>query len=876
MALMWVISACDGGSGEDPAPPDTYEVELFDNTIVWDASVTSALTEISPDGTLVFQEPPASVLALERLNVVVAGRSEATPEGLLRMVTRVDAGPDATRIETVPVPIQVAFRKLNVEFTREVTNEQLSKALATSALKVGKAGRTLRLELDEALFNADDDPTTPDDQVIVEALLEGGFEYTFGIDFDWGAVAEIPKEILECVVDLVTGDRCRIEDLLPEARVGYHFEAGLFIDLYLEGVAYRSFERSWTVPGVTLQPIPIGFLVFIPQVDLDVTMRGEASSRFELTAQVDAGAQAGVMLSTHHSPRVDPPEAWFDYEAPNIDPTLSAQAYAAVGPRLAIKLYGLMGPYASVRGFADLSADFDRDPCFEAHAGLDGKLGMLISIDVPIFGSYTIADWGDEFEFTRRPIGSGRCPGSAGPGSGPGSLEGDFQAPSFAPWAATHGSALHRFPFEGPGAQAEWGSLVRDIDGRYVFGGSTSRAVVKFDEWGEQIWARRFLAPDVAADLDTRELMMGGFAPMRHANLLAIAHPYALLELTPSGDLASARRFDARYRQSWSRFTDIAPRPDGGFYVVGMYGNDEYDARAVDTWLLTLNAAGEITSSRLFGTEGEGEMALDVLPLVDGALVVGATWNDANVEWRASALRLNEEGEVIWGRRFPLTDCYGHGDDMHFQRSILTPEGDFVLGGTVDSGPIGAAVLKLKPDGELAWADFNTAGGTAIGTTLTDLVALPTSGYLVAGTYIAGNADDDIWLGSTTAAGQLQWIMRYGRPQDPEGGRTAESYPALSLTEDGGVLVASHTLRSVGSGTDTDGALWALKVPARSGEVALNPASGYEARPASLQTKAVCIDVEDWTVASRDLPIAAQSFPVTVESVPRAVERQTD
>jgi hypothetical protein len=871
------VASC-GGDGEDGAADGTsrLEAEAFDNTTILDADELAAILRVEADGTIVFESLPPSLAGLERLNVLVAGMSEATPQGLLRLVTAVETGADVTRVRTVPAPIQVAFRRLDAELTRTVDHDQLTAALKAMDPGAEKRNGFLRLRLDEPLFDADRDPSTPDDQVVVDALLEGGFDYTFGIQFDWGAVARIPLEVLECTINVFKGDGCSVRDLLPEARMGYYIESGLLIDLEMRGVAYRSFERSWVVPGITLEPIPIGFLVFIPQVDLDVSMSGSASSRFSLSASVDTGVEAGVRISSHDGIEITPPDAWFEYEAPQIDPTLSAQASAHVGPRIALKLYGIMGPFAAVRGYADLSADFDRDPCFQAYAGLDGAFGLEVAIDVPLFGRVNIASWDTDFEFLRREIGSGVCPGSAGPGTGPGTLEGDFQAPSFDPWAATYGSVLHLYPFEGPGAQAEWSQLLQDIDGRWVFGGSTSRAVVKFGEWGEHLWSRRYLSPDVAEDLETRELMMGAFAPTRDAGLLAVAHPYALLELSPSGDVRWARRFDARYRQSWSRFTDVAALPDGGFVVVGMHGTEEYAAREVDTWVLTLDREGEVATSRLYGEPGAGEMALDVLPLDDGVLVVGSTWFENPVEWRGSAMRLDAAGDVTWAKRFPLTDCYGHGDDMHVQRAILTEEGDFVLGGTVDSGPIGAAIIKLKPDGALAWSEFNTGAGTAIGTTFTDIVALPTSGYLIAGTYIAGDGDDDVWLGSTTSAGQLQWLMRYGRRQDPGGARTAESYPSLALTEDGGVMLATPLLRSVGDGTDTDGGLWAMKLPARSGEIELSPESGFEARSGGMSSKEVCMGVEDWTVSARSLEVTPETFDVRVEDVTSAVERQAN
>lgn len=118
--------------------------------------------------------------------MIVSGPGVST-DGFIRMVTKVQSDSQGLVLKTVPVPIQLAFRKLHVKFTRKIENIADLGIAPAPKVKIGKKvlgkGKWMELPIDFFAFN-DDDPLTLDDQVHVTGKLSGGIEYFFGFDID--------------------------------------------------------------------------------------------------------------------------------------------------------------------------------------------------------------------------------------------------------------------------------------------------------------------------------------------------------------------------------------------------------------------------------------------------------------------------------------------------------------------------------------------------------------------------------------------------------------------------------------------------------------------------------------------------------------------
>ncbi|MCA9554853.1 MAG: hypothetical protein KC933_32785, partial [Myxococcales bacterium] len=175
------ILAC---GGEDPSPADVVEVVPFPSTRVLSADALAALQAESGSGRLVFSPPPAG-LTLEVGDVLVAGLSDSTPSGLLRLVTAVQAEGTALTVETVDAPLQLAFRRVHVRAQRDTG--ELGDATWSAAKGVGLRRQPLldltsgsahtTQHLTVLLFDGDGDPTTEGDQIAFDGELGGGLQY---------------------------------------------------------------------------------------------------------------------------------------------------------------------------------------------------------------------------------------------------------------------------------------------------------------------------------------------------------------------------------------------------------------------------------------------------------------------------------------------------------------------------------------------------------------------------------------------------------------------------------------------------------------------------------------------------------------------------
>src|SRR3989304_6038700 len=155
-----------GGGGTDTAlPADEYEAEPFSTTRILSDGAMTSLSKIDTDGTLHFTGVPAELQGLAEEMVLLGGVNANSPTGFIRMVTSIETPAEGLVVHTVPVPIQLAFRKLHVKFTRTIPAiaGATSSPKAFPSLKkstIAKKSVLTEKVLDFFAFNGDDDPAT--------------------------------------------------------------------------------------------------------------------------------------------------------------------------------------------------------------------------------------------------------------------------------------------------------------------------------------------------------------------------------------------------------------------------------------------------------------------------------------------------------------------------------------------------------------------------------------------------------------------------------------------------------------------------------------------------------------------------------------------
>ncbi len=606
-ALFGLALTCGCGSAgkPEPAPVRSIDYELFPSTRQLSNSELAALSEMKEDGTLRFDEPSAELGALEVGEVLLAGISETTPQGLLRVVlsaTTEESG--ALSVRTAAAPLQLAFRRLHARVA-DVTDPFMDgssfKPTDTRPLSLrpeftvaGELGD--RQSYDIVVFDGDGNVDTANDQVRISATLGGGFAYDLSIDVDWGRVDHLPKVVTDCLTsaaNLLEGKppSCKIDDLMPELKLALEVDPHLEASVTLSGAATTGYSQDFDVGTILLPPFPVGPLVFQPTADIVATIGGSASARFSAEAHASIKTATRVTLSSKSENTKIVPFEVKDTDAgaetPEVD--LYADARVKAGVRFTLALYGVVGPYATVSALAALKADPQHDPCWDFNVGLDAALGVLIKTpSLPVVGALTFLDWGTgPIPLFDKSLANGSCDvtkegESPPPGGGPSAKT--LQKPPFTPWAE-----LLDAPADGSDLASVFAyptgfpSLIPTIDGRYLASSGGADGLVKLDGAGATVWSHGLVSK---SDQALRSL---GSAPSTDAGIVTLYRPgdssaFVLAKYGQSGALERAITVtlpDDCYATPQAVSRDAT----SGFVVVG---ECQYLAAA---WLVHLDAS---------------------------------------------------------------------------------------------------------------------------------------------------------------------------------------------------------------------------------------------------------------------------------------------
>lgn len=803
----------------------TIDYELFPSTHELSAADLALLSEVELGGGLRFEELPESLADLRVGEVLLAGITEATPHGLLRVVVDIEGGDDGSVVlRTGAAPLQMAFRRLHARVAdhalpfagggKSSATDVVPLAVSPQFSVTGDLGDRQSYEV--WAFDGDGNTSTTNDQVSIDATLGGGVRYDLSLDVDWGAVEELPKVVAKCVtsvVKLVEGELppCKPEDLLPELKLGLAVEPHLEASVAVRGAASVGFEETFDIATLSLAPIAIGPLVLVPNVDIVATVAGSASARFDASAHANISVRSSVLLSSKvDNSKIVPfelGETEADAETPQVD--LYAEISAKPGARLVLALYGVVGPYAQLSAAAKLQANPLESPCWDFRVGLEAELGVIVKTpSLPGLGAITFLDWSTgPLPLWDTSVANGECElteeGQRSPPGGGPSAE-LLQKPSFVPWARlmdvpADGAQLDSilaypigFPFITP-----------TVDGRYVVGGGGARGLLKLDGDGNATWQSALLT-----DSDTRLLSLGS-VPSGDAALLTLyrgsSDAFVLAKQSQSGALVRAVSVTLP-DECGATAQAVAANGRGRALVLGEC------PFLRSGWLVELDDELRVLSANELVDDDESTIRLTPTALTrqgDDFLIAGQL---TRTDEEAGALGFLSR---FSGALVPTaSSAYACPERLSFYPTAVIPsaEGSVTLVG--DAAGLGY-VARVKADGTLGFARFpNLGGGVQSGFSPNAVVELPTTGLVLA-TTVDGEGDNptDIVLLGLDGNGLTLWGREY--LLKGEAGLRAIGFPSAFLTDDGGVLLSA----TAGPDGDSDGELLALKVFARDGSL---------------------------------------------------------
>ena len=862
--VLTLLAACKDD------PKDEVEIVPFRSTRILSAADLASLEPDRGDGVLRFASTPAALADVRRGQVIVASKSPTTPVGLLRVVKSVTKDGDGLRLETVQAPIQLAFRKIHLKTTTKSTGELGATSWpdrTTQPLTAQDFDQHIGAgqDVNMIVFDGDGDTATTNDQVVLEGRLGGAIDFSFALDFDWGALEELPDLVTQCIGNLLDGDlSCSLTDLLPEANAIFDARPSLAANLDLHGAAILSFEKEFVLYKSNIGELVYPPLVITPNVEIIAKVEGQASAGFRTRADAAIAFDTSVTLSSKQpgTPQFKAPE--LDTIEVNAEPpqvTLRASAKAGLGAELTTLIYGVTGPYVSARAFAEVDADAFREPCVTLSAGVEGSLGVKITTPAFLFlDPFELISWETQLGPVERvldvPVPLCEAPAGAStlpPGSGPDAEH--LANPTFTAWSRTYASPMSNLLSLG-GGTSFWLDEERTIDGRLVVAARGAEALIKLDENGALVWSR---ALSVDADDPSAVLHPTRVLSMPDAGLLVLAEPrvppLSVVKLTQSGRVEYRRELVLPDPACYETPVDLASDGGTGAYVVLTCG-------ATRVFIIHLSATGEVLDASSFGDATATRLDPTLATNAQGDLFISGRISQPQDSM--FALRRDAQGNIRFTNRYVA--C-AEGSDVYPVRAIIESNGDVTVAGRGGAEHNGF-LARVKSDGGVGFSAFPGYGFGLGSVFVLDAVAqLPTTGYVVSASAIRFSgpqpydAEPGIALLQLDSVGQPVWSRRY--VLFAEDLSVAEvGHTDLRLTDDGGILVTAAPHVAVAGDTSS---LWAMKVPAKDGAIDLG-SSGVSfadqvlALPCSLSALPWTVSVQSEAVTTRDLPTDTSPF----------------
>lgn len=263
---------------------------------------------------------------------------------------------------------------------------------------------------------------------------------------------------------------------------------------------------------------------------------------------------------------------------------------------------------------------------------------------------------------------------------------------------------------------------------------------------------------------------------------------------------------------------------DGNYVVTGtIYEADQEIPDSFgddDLWIVKVSPTGSIIWERSYGSVDQSDMGLHVAARPDGGCFVSG--HRGMDDWDVWVINLDSDGTELWAR------TYG-GSTIDIGQSIVaTADGGALLAGWTGSsdgdvstplhGVYDGWLVKLDANGDIEWD--RTYGGSGVNQ-FVDILALPGGDYLILGTSTSANGDVpenngnwDVWVMRVDASGTILWSHSYGG-SDPDGPSTVILYQgnyliAGTASSSDGDVSASYDVLTNGVPYGEDG--WLLLV----------------------------------------------------------------
>jgi hypothetical protein len=302
-----------------PATPDATARAA---TVVLDASSLSALTGVHTDGSLTFTNAPPQVTGLASGDVIAAGATSATPQGLLRKVTSVTTTGSTTTVATAPAALDQALASGDLAMGSTLGSAQVTAfSAARSGVRLARPAASAGVGVSAGLT------------VSISADL---YKATNGRTVHASGTVTITPAI-------------SLNIRLSGGHVYTSYQATLTQASSLKLNAQITHEFSASIPLGKATFFPIVFdigavpVVIVPTLSLSLTASGTITVG-ALTSASETDTYGVQLTGTDGSISASPVKT---HTTTYIPPTLYDNLSVQTGPEadLSLLLYGTVGPY---------------------------------------------------------------------------------------------------------------------------------------------------------------------------------------------------------------------------------------------------------------------------------------------------------------------------------------------------------------------------------------------------------------------------------------------------------------------------------------------------------------------------------------------------
>ena len=322
------------------------------------------------------------------------------------------------------------------------------------------------------------------------------------------------------------------------------------------------------------------------------------------------------------------------------------------------------------------------------------------------------------------------------------------------------------------------------LDGGYVFCGSSYNSatandaeIVKTDEYGNVIWAKRYGGPAIDGAITIEVTADSNYFVFGIKDQVsATQSDIWILKLDQNGDTIFTKNIDLGPGSNYVKGS--TKTFDGGFALTGY--TDSRGQGYNDVSLIKLNSFGDTSWIKTYGGS-QNDNGYSISQNQDSGYIITGVTGSFNVQiGDFYTIRTDVNGDTLWTRTFGFTNA-------DFAVSAKeTSDGGFVVAGTswdTIAGNYDIYLIKYDSWGNLLWDKRlkqnyeNSASG---------LEVLQDGRMAISGTIWDG-IGYNAYLILTNDVGDTLWTKEYGKPYH------SEQIYSLSLTTDGGYILSGST-----------------------------------------------------------------------------------